>query len=207
MGFFRVTGIFAVGLFIGYALTLLINDKPSAIEARSVMIELSNLEQKYQKLEKQLRQSQYKVLSLNRKIEGPDESDITNEQLSGLVPENYESLVFETYGKVRDKILNFHSHPENSVNNDELSNRISSFIVNHSYSGGVELNSIICKESYCEILINEFERPSWHNIWHDLTKQDWWKSSNASIGGDFLSTSKHNEDGNIYIYYFLRFKS
>jgi hypothetical protein len=69
------------------------------------------------------------------------------------------------------------------------------------------LNSIICKEPYCEILINETERPSWHNIYHDLTNKDWWKSNFEGISGDAFSSSKHDKDGNIYIYYFMYLKS
>lgn len=127
-----------------------------------------------------------------------NESDITDQELSALVPKNYKGLVVNFHGKLRDDISNFHSKPEDLDWGFEMTNNINYFIEGHEYSYGVKLNAVTCKELYCEVLITEKERPSWDRIYHSMIKQNWWKftSINSSSSDDLKSEST-------LIYYFL----
>jgi hypothetical protein len=248
MGLFKVIGILAVGILIGYTLSLLSNERQSPSDKRTHYIERkltnekyndlalaktekstgteeipcpqqhsqlstnetntvrevtsimkinSDLKQKYKILEQELLQSKQKIESLNRQVGELDDSDITDKELLAFVPKDYENLVVHFRGQTRDEIFDFHNQPEDLEKGFDLSHNISSFIEGHSYSFGVELSSVICKESYCELLINEKERPSWDRIYHDMTKQEWWKFNSMN------SSSTTDEDGNIFIYYFM----
>ncbi|MCW8832584.1 MAG: hypothetical protein OQK09_01315 [Colwellia sp.] len=248
MGLFKVTGLLAVGMLIGYSLTLLSNEGQGLSDKRTQYIERkltneqhsdlalvkaqeltvanqmpcphqnsqlskdetnsvseitsiikinSSLKQKYKILEQELRQSEQKIKSLNRQIGELDESDVTDKELLALVPKDYENLVVNFRGQTRDEIFDFHHQPEDLDKGFDLSHNISSFIVSHAYSFGVELNSVVCKKSFCELLINEKERPSWDRIYHDMTRQEWWGFNSTN------SSSTTDEDGNIFIYYFM----
>jgi len=252
MGLFKVIGILAVGMLIGYTLTLLSNERQTPSDKRTHYIERklnnekyndltlaktegstetkqkpcpqqysqlsndemntvsevtsimkidSNLKQKYKMLEQELRQSKQKIKSLNRQVGELDESDVPDKELLAFVPEDYENLVVNFRGQVRDEIFDFHHQPEDLDKGFDLSHNISSFIVSHAYSFGVELNSVICKESYCELLINEKERSSWDRIYQDMTKQEWWIFNSTN------SSSTTDEDGNMFIYYFMSIQS
>lgn len=178
------------------------NDEANTLsKLTSVMEENSQLKQKYRVLEQKLLQSKHKINSLTRQIGELDESDITDEELLALVPKDYENLVINFRGQMRDEIYNFHHQPEDLDKGFDLSHNISSFIVSHADSFGVELNSVICKKSYCELLIKEKERPSWDRIFHDLSKQEWWKFNSTH------SSSTSDQDENILIYNFMSIQS
>jgi len=158
--------------------------------------EEKDLALKYAKLEKQYSQSQQHIKSLTRQLGEFDESDVTNEELAEFVPKEYENLIVNFKGDTRNQISKLHNDPEDLDWGYEASNNITFFITTHAYSYGVNLQSLICKNSSCELLINEKERPSWDNIFQDMTKQDWWKFTS-------ISSSSYDKDDNIYIYSFM----
>lgn len=255
MGLFKVIGIFAAGLVIGYTLTLLANDSPNLLDENALSIESefiientaktmpidthksaieqpltttasdsaelerqfsnkekhqttevisvnsgtseeASLNQKYEKLKQELSQSKHRIQALNRQIGDLGGSDVTDEELLANVPEEYEGLIVNFSGKTRDEIADFHKQPEDLDSGFVLSDNISSFIVSHAYSYGVELSSIICKQSYCELMVKEKEKPSWDKIFHEMTQQEWWSfySTNAT------STTDENDNTLIYVF-------
>lgn len=177
------------------------DEKSKVNEFTSIIEENATLKQKFKVLEQKLRQSKQKINTLNRQVGELDESNITDEELLALVPKEYENLIVNFRGQMRDDIYDFHNQPEDLDEGFDLSHNISSFIVSHADSFGVELNSVICKKSYCELLIKEIERPSWDRIFQDLSRQDWWKFSSIN------SSSTSDVDENIVIYNFMSFQS
>jgi len=176
---------------------LSLDELNTANEVTSLKKINSDLKSKYKYIEQELLKSQQKVKTLDRQVGELDESDITDKEFLELVPEDYENLVINFRGKMRDDIYDFHNQPEDLDVGFALSHNISSFIVSHAHSFGVELNSVTCKGASCEVLIKETELPSWDRIYNDMTKQDWWKftSTNAS--------STTDAEGNIFIYNFM----
>lgn len=160
-----------------------------------------DLEQKYKMLEQELQQSKQKIKFLKRQAGELDASDVSDKELIAFIPKDYENLVVNYRGQTRDEIFEFHQQPEDLDKGFDLSHNISSFIIGHAYSFGVNLNSVICKKSNCELLINEKERPSWDRIYHDMIKQEWWKFNLMN------SSSSTDEEGNIFIYYFMSSQS
>jgi len=176
-------------------------ERESTKEIASLTTANSELEQKYRKLKQEYFESQHNVSMLKRLVGELDESNISDEQISALVPEAYQNIVVNFRGQTRDEIFDFHQQAEDLDKGYDLSVNISSFITSHAYSFGVELNSIICKESYCELLVKEKERPSWDRIFQDMIKQDWWQFNSTN------SSSTTDANDNILIYNFMSIQS
>lgn len=155
------------------------------------------LEQDYQALKEQLSEAMYELSQLREELGLSKRSEISDEDLTGLVPEAYAQNLTHYRGAVRDAIYEFHQEPEDLGTGFDFSYQIKSFIESHPDSFGVEVNSISCKNTTCQMLIKELEQPSWHNIFNDLKAQDWWQfsSTNASSRNDGQKAS--------FIYYFL----
>ncbi|PCI62343.1 MAG: hypothetical protein COB35_03880 [Gammaproteobacteria bacterium] len=173
------------------------NTSINAEKFKSLQEKNTQLEKQYKALTNSYRQSKQKVMMLARRLGDFDESKVTDDQLAALFPKEFAPLVSNFHGKTRDQIFDLHQQPEDQDWGFIMSNHLSDFITTHQYSNGVVLNSITCKNHYCEMLINEKEQPSWEIIFKEMTKQQWWKFTSTN------SSSYDDKDGNAYIYYFM----
>jgi hypothetical protein len=65
----------------------------------------------------------------------------------------------------------------------------------HPLSSGIELQSITCKTSTCELIIVELEGFTWDRISHDMSKQDWYSF--------YVGATQGTVDSKKYIYEML----
>lgn len=77
---------------------------------------------------------------------------------------------------------------------DDMQVKISDFIAIHELSNGVDLQSVRCKTTICEIRGFDKNVGDWKKIYSDMTTQDWWK-----FGGITSINSNTDKDGFFYI--------
>lgn len=120
---------------------------------------------------------------------------MTIEDAEAILPKPYSDLVAST-GGIMIEILN--EHLKDEVDYDwasDIEQKFNDFIYMHPLSSGMDLQSITCKTSTCELMIIEFEDFTWDRISHDMKKQDWY-----SFGG---GSSAKTVDSKNYIYEML----
>lgn len=96
-----------------------------------------NLQQDYRKLEEQLSEKTFEVSTLRDELGISSKSEISDEDLSSLVPEAYAQNLAHYHGSVRDAIFEYHQEPEDLGAAFDLSHQITSYITSHPDSYGV----------------------------------------------------------------------
>ncbi|MGJ8682796.1 hypothetical protein [Paraglaciecola sp.] len=141
----------------------------------------NDLSQKYSKI---------KPLCLDQESKKSDEdldnsnserfASMTIKEAEAVLPKPYSDLVASTSGSMIEYLQ---EHIKDDVDYDwapDMEQKIKDFIFMHPHSSEVELQSVTCKTSTCELMIVELEDFTWDRIEHDIRKQDWYKFSAGS---------------------------
>ncbi len=71
---------------------------------------------------------------------------------------------------------------------------IKDFVIIHQFSEYINLESVVCKTSICEIRGFEAKDKTWNYVMNDMQLQEWWEFTNTS------STNNHSEEFGQYFY-------
>jgi hypothetical protein len=101
-------------------------------------------------------------------------ASMTIEAAEAILPKPYSDMVASTGGMMIE-LLQKHLKDEFDYNwASNMEQKFTDFIYMHPLSSGIELQSIRCKTSTCELIIVELEGFTWDRISHDMSKQDWY---------------------------------
>jgi len=153
-----------------------------------------SLESDHQALIKKYEKSVRKIKKLEQKLSLQYQSDITDEQLENIVPEQIYPIVTSYTGKVREEIHNFHQDEEDIAWGFNINQLFTDFIATHELESSVKLISIICKISRCEILVQLERFDVWTELVTDLAEQPWWGFQSSTMKSKSL-------DDDSYLYY------
>jgi len=146
---------------------------------------------KYQRLEEKHAQLLSKTRSLEKMLGEHYQSEITNEQLQLLTPTEFDNLIIGHTGKARDDIHDFHQADEDLDWGYSMSQKISDFISTHEKGFAIEMVSIICKDSSCELLLKEKQDSAFTPIMRQMNIEPWWRfnshrSSSSGKEGEYI---------------------
>lgn len=82
---------------------------------------------------------------------------------------------------------------------DEKEQQIRDFIQTHESAYAIELNTVICKTSSCEISGTILNGPQWERIYNEMFRQPWWRFSKFG-----LDTIENETNGEVYFYRLAR---
>jgi hypothetical protein len=125
-------------------------------------------------------------------------ASMTIEQAEAILPKPYSDMVASTGGMMIE-LLQKHLIDEFDYNwAPNMEQKFTDFIYMHPLSSGIELQSITCKTSTCELIIIELEGFTWDRISHDMSKQDWYSF--------YVGATQRTVDSKKYIYEMLSIK-
>jgi len=137
-------------------------------------------------LQTELRASRSEYAEAQRQLNLLEESEITDEQMRGLVAEPFSGFLTGFRGKDRDSLYEFFQQPEDLDWGYQMEVKIGDFIQTHPQQASVELVGVSCKISQCELRVIEKDTSenAYHNIFTQLQQQDWWQgvSTHSSSG-------------------------
>jgi hypothetical protein len=164
-------------------------------------------EKKIAQLENELSVQSKTIESLNRSkhsvMDNKDEvesdpikfTSMTLDEAETILPKPYSDLVASTGGSMIDYLK---EHIKDGVDyewSSDIEQKFRDFVTMHPLSSEVEIQSITCKISTCEVMIIEYENFTWERIKNDMSKQEWYSFS--------VGSSSKTLDSKTYIYMML----
>jgi hypothetical protein len=137
----------------------------------------------------QLRQSQAEssiaapYVDPNQQQASQATSNISNEEIDKLVPVPYNEILKRMNGPIREKYKEFAESNQQEDWDRNTQNRITDALLGHSYSKFIELESVTCKASLCEVRGRELKPQVINLIFAELQLQEWW-----DMGASHLTT-------------------
>ncbi|HEY0921152.1 hypothetical protein [Rheinheimera pacifica] len=106
----------------------------------------------------------------------PDKlSVISLEQAKQYVPEAYAELLSVSKGSIVDGFNKLHTESIDYDWAQLMEQRITDYVTFHTNASTVQLQSVLCKSSLCEIRGVELEDWAWNQIWSDMQREEWWQ--------------------------------
>lgn len=122
---------------------------------------------------------------------------ITQEQAEKAIPKPFSSFFVDASGKRAEEFINFQEQENDYDWAYTMEIQITNFITVHQNAHNVELKSVACKSSACEIMGFEQAGQSWSVILADMRNQEWWVFRNTS------SSSQSSEEFGQFFYTML----
>jgi len=139
--------------------------------------------------------------------EQPIEIEITEEQANQYLPEPFNHALKGKKGLLAE---NFHHFIEEDIDyswNQEMEINIKQYITLHKQSYYIELDSVRCKSSTCEIRGFEKAPAAWQAIMVEMLNQDWWNfNSSSSVSSNTAVSSAESNDSTQNYFYLLASK-
>jgi hypothetical protein len=110
-------------------------------------------------------------------------SNISDEEIDKLVPVPYNEILKRMKGPIREKYKEFAESNQQEDWDRNTQNRIADALLGHSYSKFIELESVTCKASLCEVRGRELKPQVINLIFAELQLQEWW-----DMGASHLTT-------------------
>ncbi|MBU3005352.1 hypothetical protein [Paraglaciecola arctica] len=117
------------------------------------------------------------------------------EEAETILPKPYSDIVASTGGSMIDYLK---EHLKDEVDYEwasEIEQKFRDFVTMHPLSSEVELQSVICKISTCEVMIIEYKDFTWNRIENNIRKQEWYSFS--------VGASSKTLESKTYIYMML----
>ncbi|MFT4928749.1 MAG: hypothetical protein ACI8WB_004869 [Phenylobacterium sp.] len=116
---------------------------------------------------------------------------ISEQHAESLLPKPFSTLVGGQEGKTAESFNKFTEEPQDYDWGVMMENQIKDYIAGHQLGNYIEVNSIICKTSICEMRIFERQQETWITVLNQMSDQNWWTFVNVSS-----SSSSSEEFGN-----------
>lgn len=140
-----------------------------------------------QPVPEQLRQAQTKApiatpyVNPNQAQTPPVKSNISDEEIDKLVPTPYNDVLKRMNGPIREKYKEFAGSNQQEDWDTNTQNRITDALLGHSYSKFIELESVTCKASLCEVRGRELKPQVINLIFAELQLQEWWHMGDSQL--------------------------
>lgn len=103
------------------------------------------------------------------------ETNLSDEEIDKLVAAPFNEVLKRVRGPLREKYKNFAETTEQSEWDVNTQNRIIDALMGNAYSKFIELESIACRASYCEIRGRELKPQVINLMVSEMMLQDWWE--------------------------------
>lgn len=162
--------------------------KASATESRASSSRMNDQEKiAEQPVSDQLRQPQAEssnatpYVDPNQQQASQATSNISNEEIDKLVPVPYNEILKRINGPIREKYKEFAESNQQEDWDRNTQNRITDALLGHSYSKFIELESVTCKASLCEVRGRELKPQVINLIFAELQLQEWWDMGTSHL--------------------------
>ncbi|PUA27663.1 MAG: hypothetical protein B0W54_14025 [Cellvibrio sp. 79] len=104
-----------------------------------------------------------------------NETNLSDEEIDKLVAAPFNDVLKKVRGPLREKYKNFAEATEQDEWDRNTQNRITDALMGNAYSKFIELDSIACRASYCEIRGRELKPQVINLMVSEMMLQDWWE--------------------------------
>ena len=121
---------------------------------------------------------------------------ISADRAKALLPSPFDEIVSGTTGTTAQYFDKLHDAKEDFDWGADMELQIRDFIITHEFGSFVELESVICRDSICEIRGFQDNQFYWSNkLRKDITKMPFWKFQSTSSQTGQVPREENGEDG------------
>ncbi|GEM_PF-3124320 len=106
-------------------------------------------------------------------------------ELDGKVPAPFDQVLLNSKGSFIEQFKRFDEEPVNYEWSVLMQQRIRDYVAMHEFGGHIELESVSCKASLCEIRGFDHHGKVWSVIEAGMAVQDWWRFNSAHAARNF----------------------
>jgi len=167
----------------------------TTINSQKYVKMINELKYKNTVLQEKYQRSNNRMMELTLELESLDESEITDQQMTALIDDDFASYRRQFRGEQRDNIFKLHTEQNDLDWGFEMNTRLRDFIETHYHANSVVVQGVTCKVNRCELLVLEREAGIWSLVSKELTLQPWWKFSSMHSS----SSSTDDEQKSFYL--------
>ena len=173
--------------------TLAVEDLADRNELRQLQQRVSDLEQQLVAKDLQLDVAEQRQIGLPETAEQgskPSLSTLSLQQAQSFLPEPFASLMAKQKGRAVDYLNQHQAEEVDSEWAYDIEQKVQDYFALHENAAKLQLSSVSCKTSICEIRGYEYQPDSFIATYNTMQMQNWWRfaSSYAFQSNDKEST-------------------